>query len=604
MAANVLGRAYIEVHADTKPFAREMESEVLAVTKLVEKEAKVAGQKVGKNLGDGIEKESKRAAPRIANGLIGGIRTSFTRAASRSRGIFSALIPNFRRSGRSAVAGVGEEIGEDVTRGIANGIAEGASTVTGSLASLVKSIGSSVGNVGSNGPFAAVLGGLIVAGIPALIGAVISLVSALSGLLYLLLLIPGAIAGLAAAIIPVVVAFKGFGEAVSAVLSKDPKRIAEAFKDLAPAARTVARQIAPLIDMFKGLSKIAQQGFFEGLVGAFNGVANVLRPILDVGFRDAAVAAGEFAASLVRLVENPQVQKFFSASFQFAAQLFEVLGPPMLNFITALAALATESYPTLLELFGMLGGVLNRFAEWIQKSIANEDFDRFMDKMLKALDNVGRLLGSTGGLIKALLGGPQQRAEAQGFFDDLIELIDTLSEFFRSADGRKALDGMIQLAKIFLLALLAVSITAFEIVAAFQLIYELLVKIVELATGLRIGDRNLIERRAGSGTNTGSGSSVSHGIGHAQGGVFDQEHLARIAEGGKREVILPMTDPARARDIANRAGVSAMLDAGTQINVYIGDEQVMARVDKRVGAAFKQFGRQMKFGPRTVGAGA
>lgn len=602
MAANVLGRAYIEVHADTRPFGKEMLAEAAAISKLAEAEAKKSGTRIGRNLGDGIERESRSIGPRIASSFFGFFERHFTRIGRR-RSLLGSLAPSLTTSAAKVGISVGTEMGTSMASSVAKGFVGGMGAISDAVSGFVRSIGSSVGNVGSNGPFALILGGLIIAGIPAIIGAVIALASALSGLLYIVLLLPGAIAGLVAAIAPIVVAFNGFGEAVSAVLSKDPKKIAAAFKDLAPAARTVARQVAPLVQMFKGLSKIAQQNFFARLIGTFPKLTAALAPIFNRGFATAAAAAGQFAASLISLGTNPQVQKFFSASFTFASDLFKVLGPPMLNFITSLAALSTATFPTLLKLFGMFGGVLNKFAEWIQRSIKNGDFDRFMDKMLLALDNVDRLLKSGWNLIKALLGGPDQQQDAQQFFDQLIATLDGLTTFFRSPDGQKSITGLITLAKTFLFALLLVGLALFEIVAALQLVYEWMGKVISLLPGFsHVGDT--VSVRQLTRQTVGSAPGILRAPGHADGGIFGQEHLAMIAEGNRKEVILPLTDPARARDIANRAGLSSMLGSDTQVNVYIGDEQVMARVEKRVGSAFKQFGRQMKYGPRTVGVGA
>jgi len=48
--------------------------------------------------------------------------------------------------------------------------------------------------------------------------------------------------------------------------------------------------------------------------------------------------------------------------------------------------------------------------------------------------------------------------------------------------------------------------------------------------------------------------------GHASGGIFDKEHVARFAEGGKPEAVIPLTNKNRAKDILG--GVMNYLDGG------------------------------------------
>jgi ApbE superfamily uncharacterized protein (UPF0280 family) len=81
--------------------------------------------------------------------------------------------------------------------------------------------------------------------------------------------------------------------------------------------------------------------------------------------------------------------------------------------------------------------------------------------------------------------------------------------------------------------------------------------------------------------------------------------LARIAEGGKREVVIPLTDRSRAMALADRSGLTSMINNNNDVavNVYIGDEQIQARVDRRVAAGIKGLTSAMKYGPRPIGIG-
>lgn len=596
MAVNVLGRAYIEVHADISPFAREMERDILAVTKATERKSVPAGQRIGRGISQGIERETKKAAPKVGNSILASITSAFRRG--RGRGLLGGVGPDLEGQSKRLGLRMGSLLGSNFASGAASGVA----AVGKGLAGVFSSIGSSIGNVGSAGPLAPILGALIIFGIPALIGAVISLISVLGPLLNLLFLLPAALGGLLAAIFPVVVAFKGFGTAVSALASGDLEAINEALKDLTPNARLVAREVASLIPSFKTIQKNAQDGFFGQITGGRITTAwRSLFRIIDGGFTLVAQSAGRFAADLIKVAASPEVAKFIANLFGFASgTLFGTLGTSILNFLRVMAVLGNASLPALKQLVGGFAGLIDKFSTWIEGSIKSGAFDSFMEKMFNALKSVGELIRSGGSFLKAIIGGPSEQALAQGFFDDIIKVIDDLAAFFRSEEGKHAIRAMIILAKEFLLYLEIILMIFLHILSTIDKIVDGIVYLISLLPGVKLPGATWQAPKTGGNI----ASKVMGTIGHATGGDFDQEHLAWISEGNKRELVIPMTDPGRARDIANKSGLSSMLHSeGTIVNVYVGNEQLMSYVDKGVQAGIGQFGRAMTRGPRTVGVG-
>lgn len=598
MAANVLGRAYIEVHADTKAFGQELLRETQAIATLAERQSGNAGERIGKGLSEGIQRESRRAAPKVAGTLYRAIGRDLFRVGRGGR-----LISQLRESMVEEAVVVGAKVGGSFARSFATGAADGFQAVLKTLGGFVTAIGSSVGNVGSQGPFAAILGGLILTGIPAIIGAIIALASALSGLLNIVLVIPAALSALLAAIIPLVVAFQGFGEAVGALASGDAEKLNEALKNLTPSARAVVRELLPFVKIFRDIRRFAQESFFRQLVGVFPQLKGFFSGTVTGGFVQVAASAGEFTRNLLLLANDPAVKTFFAQSFEFAASLFRTLGPPVLALFKALAQMSVAAFPTLDKLAKGFGNLLLKFANWIDTTVKNGEFERFMDKMLLAFDNLGRLIESGWNFLKSLFGGPQEQKEAQDFFDQVIETIDALTAFFKSPDGKMALQGMIDLAKIFLQGLLAILIGALSIVGAIEAMASGLREVLRLL-GLVSSNQNRLNPIGAKQLALNAGNqTLGAAPGHATGGDFNREHLAWISEGNRREIILPMTDPRRAMAIASSSGLTSMLNEQMSVNVYIGDEQIAARVEKVAQGAVKQFGRSYKFGPRFVGVG-
>lgn len=81
------------------------------------------------------------------------------------------------------------------------------------------------------------------------------------------------------------------------------------------------------------------------------------------------------------------------------------------------------------------------------------------------------------------------------------------------------------------------------------------------------------------------GGALLGARGYAEGGVIDQPTLALMGEGNRREVVIPLTKPARAAELMRETGLDRMASGDTQVMVFIGDEQLegrMVRVAQRV----------------------
>jgi phage-related protein len=89
----------------------------------------------------------------------------------------------------------------------------------------------------------------------------------------------------------------------------------------------------------------------------------------------------------------------------------------------------------------------------------------------------------------------------------------------------------------------------------------------------------------------------------AEGAIIDQPTLAVLGERG-REVVLPLDDPARARELADQAGLASLLGdnfgegSAPSVQVFIGDEEITKRVDVRIMKFNKGQARELAYGPR------
>lgn len=106
----------------------------------------------------------------------------------------------------------------------------------------------------------------------------------------------------------------------------------------------------------------------------------------------------------------------------------------------------------------------------------------------------------------------------------------------------------------------------------------------------------------------GLGGSAGHFIGkvipgHAEGAIVTSPHVAAVGEGGRPEVILPLTKPARAQQLAQASGLLGILrgtKAATVINIHarLGDGPVLDVIDQRVEEALGDQGDLLNRGVR------
>lgn len=90
----------------------------------------------------------------------------------------------------------------------------------------------------------------------------------------------------------------------------------------------------------------------------------------------------------------------------------------------------------------------------------------------------------------------------------------------------------------------------------------------------------------------------------ARGGIVDSPTLAMIGEGGRREVVIPLTNPDRANQLARESGLTQILARGASapvVNVYatLGTGEIITVLDTRVEQAFASQGQELAYGART-----
>jgi hypothetical protein len=583
-----LGAVYVTAHVDTSEVPEELRKDAAAIGVVLQKEADKQGKTVGRRLNESIGREAKRAAPKVAGQIYRAIQGDLFKVA---------------RSGRLLPVAPLEREADNVGRTLGQRIAGGIASVGSGLADTFRSLGSSLGNVGSKGPLALLVGVGIIPLIESVIGLFIILGNVVAGLAHGIALIPGLIGLIGAAITPVIFAFHGLFTAISgAFAAKNAKELAAALSGLTPSAKGFVGELLKLRPFITQLQKVAQQKFFAQFAGSLTKAAKALGPTFLTGFGIVATAAGKFVNGLLKLGQDPGIKQFFAAMFQAAGVVLNAFGPAFTALFKGFAAVATASLPFLVPLLEQLAAFVKSFGDSLARSAANGGIKTFLDKFIEALAMVKAFGAASFNLLDALLGGPDEKQAAANAFQQIVDMINSLAAFFRTDIGRRGLRAMITL------GVILVGVFADIVLAVVTLSAEVS-KLIELIGDAISGYRTLfgLQKKVFSkivpvthGSGSGSGS-FGGAPGHATGTISTREHMAMISEGNRPEVVIPLSDPNRARQLANASGLTKMMDNNVNVMVVIGDEQIQAKVQKWSKAPLKQFGKSMKYGPRPVG---
>lgn len=101
-----------------------------------------------------------------------------------------------------------------------------------------------------------------------------------------------------------------------------------------------------------------------------------------------------------------------------------------------------------------------------------------------------------------------------------------------------------------------------------------------------------------------SGSTIRWGAGNlegfADGGIIDREQIIRAGEGNRPEVVIPLTKPQRAAELADRSGLTRILGSAgaTLVQVFVGDEPLEQKMYRVVQGNNRASSLALAHGPR------
>lgn len=589
-----LGKAYIEVHADTAPFARELGDQLEKIVSGADAKVKASSRKVGetvaKETGVGIEKDKEHIRRGFGNSILYAVNNSASTFGQMSKGIIDTI--------DDGLSGLPDEV--KVILGAAL------------LAALpvIYALGSAIA-----GALTAGLAAFGAFGLGALMAAQFKEVQTAARDTFAILRD----------------VFLGEAQSLVRPFLNGLELVRTRLSALAPETTNlfarIGDTIVPIFDAFIG----AIEEFVPLFRNAFANIGSFLAPI-QIGFRLIGRAAGQFFETIL---SNDDAPEALYDLFIFVEDLIQGF--------TILVDIGLDFYGTLRDIAEFLG-IVEPYSEDIKKfsekfGIASEEASTFgkniqgtidpLEAQATAIEETNKQLKQ---LTDLLFDSKQNEIDFERALDGLTE---SVKENGRSLDiqkeaGRQNAEQLLSLAQIAINTRQTQIDLTGDVIGA-QLAFEKQrAKIYEVAKQMGLS-KTATEKLIGAlldipppkatGVTPGSLNNLNTflatlrtvlrllpGLGvignvlggvtpHAAGGVFTQPHVGLVAEAGP-EAIIPLNNPQRAAQVMAQAGLSGM--TSPVVNVYIGNQQIDAYIDTRVNDALNSTARSLTYGMRGI----
>jgi phage-related protein len=293
--------------------------------------------------------------------------------------------------------------------------------------------------------FSAIGVGLIQAGAAAgnLVVQLLGAVPALTSILSLSSALPGLFAGIAASVGVLKAAFAGVGDAVKAAFTGEEgaAKFNEALKKLSPEAQTFAKAVRAVYPALHQLQQGLQDTFFAssnlaGIVPKAGAALASLSPELSSLTR----LFGSTTKSIAEFATSGTAIDFVRSSIgTFRAALAQVT-PAIVPILKGLIAVGTVGLPLLSKLGGAVGGLADKFANWLSAVASDGRLQSWIDTALSTLKTLGSIASNVGGILESVFGAAA--STGGGLLNTLAGITGAFDDFLKSAAGKSAITGL------------------------------------------------------------------------------------------------------------------------------------------------------------------
>lgn len=460
-----LGRAFITVHADTSPFAREVRRSMRQLDQDLQEDTDRAGERLGQRLSENISRNveentsinvrtdlSSASVAATEAGLRRVTRDRQVNVRINRRGLTSSVTGAFREVLQAVGQFAGAFIqifgdlfsfGRVFGRIFQNAFQQfntGAGSAQRAGSQLLGAIAQLVAAFAAMGTILVLVNGLI----GFLAGAISA---AAQAAMFLLTLLPGFAAVGLAALGPLVLVFSNLGEVIGAT-GGELEEFQELLDNFGPRTQTALQGLRDLIQFFISIREDVQEAFFDPISQAIEDLDADLRDVFSQGLERVAGGAGRFVAGFIELFEHPQAAQFFENIFRLAELGFDEIGEAGLNLLGAFTNLADATLPRIEDSVESIAATINDWADSINDFADSPNLDETLNRWEDAFRSIRDLTGSIAGAVGEFIN--QFGDEGIDILDRVTGFFSRMQEFFESEQGREFFDGLYLSALLFL----------------------------------------------------------------------------------------------------------------------------------------------------------
>lgn len=457
MAIGDIGKAEIEVVADTSHFPESAKRGVESSLHDVDPSLKKAGEEWGETTSESFGERLKARVPKIVD--------DFTGALKREKIKEKVKVDVDADVDRNSVRNFVRKLATSMEREV-----ESASSGGGGAGGIFNKIGQSFAdaigagfNVSGKSPLIA----LLVPVIGGIAGLILAAVEAVYGLAAALFTLPSILAAIIAQVGVMFLIFKAVAPVIGAVLSaQNAKELREALMGVNPAIAEFAKSLIPIRDFFELLGKTAAVEFFQALGNTVKDIFNADNRTLFFGLLEVAKALGGWFATIGKAFSSTAFVKFLGDLFKSIDNFLAHNGPIFEKFLEQ----AFIFLDKMLDPANALGALFNllfiNFGNWLEEMSKDPKFlDWLENKMPILLLDLGEALGAIIDLITTLFNDIDKKG-GQNFLESFTIAVKELNAIFESEAGQLAIQALIQIIEVlsltfFGLIVVIVSVLAF-----------------------------------------------------------------------------------------------------------------------------------------------
>jgi len=245
-----------------------------------------------------------------------------------------------------------------------------------------------------------------------------------------------ALFGVVGAIAALKLATSGVAEAFEAAASGDAEKLAEALGKLTPAARGFVKEGIALIPQLRALKQAVQEQFFEAFSGDLTRVADNLLPRISAGLHGIIGPLGDAVHQMGVFLSGGEAGELLSSIFSSVNRALEKLVLAPAKVTRAFLQIGKAAGPGLERVAGGLAGMIDRFADGVDRVTKSGALGRWIDNALDTLGTLGRILGNVTRAIAGLFGAADG---GQTLLDTIERITAAIAGFVNSERGQQIL---------------------------------------------------------------------------------------------------------------------------------------------------------------------